>query len=261
MTMQSQSHHDDNGTLKSYLEGSDGISNAYQQLAQETPPPELDARILAAAHGGSSGTKPGVRKATVVHRTPNRALAASFMVCTLSAMFFFSQRDLNNPAYLASDEVGVTAFSSSAVTSVEAPLAAKAADVIEVRASLAQRSAPMAAEVADAPVTIVEVRGSLDSASRPVARAPERFSAQADETRREISVTGSRISVAPAAAPVADFRASRATWLAHLRELQESIAAADDAAREPLIEEFEAEKADFAKTHPSTNLAAQLAIP
>jgi hypothetical protein len=276
MTMSNHPHSDTDGALKSYLDGSDGLSAAYQQLDQEQPPATLDARILAAARGAVPASTardlPPARATT--SRPPRRALAATFMVCALSAMFYFSQRDTRAPAFSVPSEAETAAFSRADDAGTEDAAAKRAAPAaMTVSGSLAPRAAAPAPAPAER-TSVVPVRGSLAPPGTATSDGAVRFSTQPDESRVEINVTG---STAPAGAASGNslgadttfvlappgYRDSRDNWLQYLRDLQRDIDASTTA--EPRLEALTArlaqEKADFANAYPDADLDALLDAP
>jgi hypothetical protein len=263
--MTDHTHSDSDADLTRYLDGSDGLSAAYQRLGQDTPPSVLDARILAAARGALHSAAPAPLPA---RRAPRHALAATFVVCTLSAMLYFSQH--------ATD---AAFFTRAAREAPPATLGAAAAEF---------SSANAAAPVAAPPPSASLPQQSLPQQSLPqqplpqrplLQQAPATTPAPASAPLRNTAVAPTVNEAQPSAAPLAsstaanDARAgsalaapdphdSREHWVNYLRDLQHTIDTdADSSARDALQAQLAREKIDFASAYPDADLEALLAAP
>lgn len=86
--MTTHDEHDNDGNLKPYLEGRDGVSATYRKLTGEQPPAELDALILQAAAGAVA--KPAPR----LGAGPRHyyAMAASLCLGVLLSSLYYEQQ-------------------------------------------------------------------------------------------------------------------------------------------------------------------------
>ena len=86
--------------LDAYMDGSHAVSRAFQDLEKASPPPELDARILARARA-SVDQKPGIRKDVFIRPY---AAAATVFVCLGITFLLINNPEVPTPADLRSSE-------------------------------------------------------------------------------------------------------------------------------------------------------------
>lgn len=173
-----------------------------------------------------------------------RALVLGFVIATLGVLFYFSLGIAGTVH--AEANTATRSFGTAANGEREQQLAITGTLNIPVRAALGPY---LVAQSSGEPI-IIPVRGSLGPPPAAVPEA-ERFSELPDESLREVTVVGSTDEAA--------HRASRESWLAYLRDLQDAMEVNES--DRALRAQFEQEKAEFAKAYPSVNLAAQLSTP
>lgn len=185
--MTTHDEHDNDSSLKSYLEGKDGVSATYRKVAGEMPPAELDALILQAAAGAVA--KPAAQPGA--SRRQQYAMAASLGLGVLLTSLYYEQQmpqdtgPLIITASVDQRQVGELDFAAS-----------KAADAVVANGGVADAGvvqAPVQAEVAQADVARAEnFLASAATAVSPQAAQPAPQSAAAQIVVNEGQVAGAR---------------------------------------------------------------------
>lgn len=235
--MTTQDEHDNDSTLKSYLEGKDGVSATYRKVAGEEPPAEIDALILQAAAGAVAkpATQPGAS------RRQQYAMAASLGLGVLLTSLYYEQQvpqdtgPLIITASVDQRQVGELEFTAS-----------KAADV-----GVADGG------VADAGVAQAPEQAKVAQAENFLAPAATAFSPQAAQPAPQS--TAAQIVVNERAATLQFFdRQAQDLWLEEIlriaSELESSVSES-----EVLRQRLEAEMASFSAIYPDFDLDAALA--
>lgn len=235
-------HKHEDADLAAYLDGSDGVSDAYRSLALAEPPAQLDARILAAARGDKTlGERKSARDFAVARLRGRLSLAASLVLgviigLQLPADLRLQQESARSVGKVASQDAGSSAF-------VDAPR--EDADLVAVTESVA-----VAEEVANA------------ASSSPASTRSSQGRSAGLSAADEVVVTGARLQRAepPAAAPVAfaaepDYRQSIVLWLREIAHLQEQLGDSDSAVLQQQVDE---ERALFQQRYPGIGLEIEL---
>ena len=237
-------HKHDDADLAAYLDGSDGVSDAYRSLEQAQPPAQLDARILAAARGeGSSGERKSAGNLAVARLRGRLSLAASLVLGVIIGSQF--------PADLRLHQEAVTSREKAAS---QEDVAVALPDAPEVRSGLEAVSEFFS--VAEDVATAVP---SNPAARRSTQMQPETAGLSATD---EIVVTGARLqrAEAPVIASLAavdsmDYRQSVVLWLREIARLQEQLSENESAV---LQQQLEQEMLQFRQRYPTLALEREL---
>lgn len=220
--------------LASYLDGSDGVSRAYDSLGQAEPPAALDARILAAARAANAGVakaaEPVSRKVAPRWRG-GFALAASLVLGVMIG------------TQVPRSAVVPASSSDVAMEKVAAPQS-----VVPV-AEDAQFAGAVAPEAAPASAPALQATQGV-RAQRAVADRAEEASAAV--------VTGARTeqraaAAAPPPAAEPEYRRGVLLWLQEIARLQEQVEAGD-----AVQARLDDERTRFTARYPDIDLALEL---
>lgn len=237
-------HKHDDADLASFLDGSDGVSDAYRNLEQVQPPAHLDARILAAARGAAVvGEQKSPDDFAVAKLRGRLSLAASLVLGVIIGSQF--------PADLR--------LQQEAASSME-----KAASQDE--ASQASAGTPSRQVDAEAVAESFAVAEDIANAAPPGPGAPRSIQAQGQTAglaaAEEVLVSGARLqrSALPAAAPAAAaaepvYRQSVVAWLQEISRLQEQMGDSDSPV---LQQQINGERALFQQRYPGIDLDLEL---
>lgn len=253
-------HKSDDAVLTSYLEGSDGLSDAYRTLSREQPPAHLDARILAAAQGAEVENARRVSTPGGFNSSSLRGLVSLAASLGLGIMI--------GAVFLGDPELQPEAASSleKAVSQGGFPPPTEAAPRQEADRARAAESFAVSERVAPEPqVQATQVR--LAAEATPVNQTAPRGSVNQQRNAapggfEEIVVTGSRLqqSAGAAAAPAADdagpdYRQSVVSWLVEIYRLEEQLRGIESIVLQQQLDE---EVALFEERYPGINLVDEI---
>ena len=203
--------------LADYLAGRDAASASYRLLDQETPPPALDARILARARESVENSKPDFSRDVFIRPY---ATAATVLVCLGITFLLVNQPDMPSPA-----DTGIQAERLQRAAEPQQQVAESASELDAI------------AEQAQAPTEApARQRQELTNATASTAAAPAlnanqelRLADAAADTVVQDFAAGAAVSaeleeivVSAAQLAPADFRNDREAWLQEIARLRET---------------------------------------